>query len=321
MAEQRNNQLLGVSLELLGKARDMADSCKGKAVALIFGHGIDNLSARLADGGAHQVLAVDDPSLLHYRPDLYPALAANLAEKYRPDIFLFGATAVGRDLAPAVAAKLGTGCSADCCDLQLEPGGLLLQIVPAFGGRVMATIITPEHRPQVATVRPGVFTVPEARYIKGSIKKPDVDIPSGRLHLVDAVWARGAEADLGRARVVIAGGAGVKDREGWTLLGKLAEAMGGVLGGTRPAADAGFIAEDRMIGQSGQTIRPDLYFGIGISGDIQHMVGIQDARVIVAINRDPRAPIFKQSDFGITGDYREIIPPLLENLTGITPKG
>lgn len=312
--EQHQGKPCGVSLELLGKARQLADKACWQVVAILVGHGVESLAPVLIASGAGLVYLLEHPVLEYYRGDLYPPVVARLVQERRPAVMLFGATAAGRDLAPAVAALVKTGCAADCCGLELEADGGLLQIVPAFGGQMMATIVTPAHRPQIATVRPGVFLKPAPVPREGSVERIPVELPVEKMRLAGAVWQRKQPSSLVAARIVVAGGAGVDSREGWDLLRELADVLQGSLGGSRPALDAGWIEENQMIGQSGRTIRPDLYIAVGISGDIQHMVGVREAKVIVAINSDPLAPVFRQSDYGIVGDCREVVPVLLKFL-------
>lgn len=324
--EQRNNHILNVGLELLGKARELADQNNdrdhinnSRVAAILCGHDIEQKASSIFAAGADEIHLFKDETLANYHPGIYPGLVARLAQDYTPLVLLFGATTIGRDLAPAVAAQLNTGCSADCCDLDLDSQGNLIQTVPAFGGRIMAHIITPNHRPQLATVRPGVFKPPADQYKNtGDIKRPSFSIPepaaTKTIEILNVQWDTGGREDLVKAKTVVAGGAGIKDDQGWELIHQLAEKMGGAVAGSRPAVDAGRVSETQMIGQSGLTIRPHLYIAAGISGDIQHMIGVQESEIIVAINKDPKAPILKQADFGIVGDYREILPLLIDSL-------
>lgn len=312
--EQYQGEPCGVSLELLGKARQLADRVCWQVIAILVGHGGKSISPVLITSGADLVYLLEHSLLEYYRGDLYPPVVARLVQEFHPAVMLFGATAAGRDLAPAVAALVKTGCTADCCDLELEADGRLLQIVPAFGGQMMATIVTPVYRPQIATVQPGVFSRPAPGSREGRVKCVPVELPVEKMRLAGAVWEQKRPSSIDTARIVVAGGAGVGSREGWDLLRELADVLRGSLGGSRPSLDDGWIEENRMIGQSGCTIHPDLYIAVGISGDIQHMVGVREAKVIVAINSDPLAPVFRQSDYGIVGDYREVVPVLLKFL-------
>jgi len=313
-AEQRNSRILNVNFELLGKARELANKSGGRTSAVLCGNNLEKETTELFAAGADTVYLIEDELLIHYRPDMYPQVITQLARKYKPLVMLFGATTIGRDLAPAVAVRLNTGCSADCCNLDLDEQGNLKQIVPAFGGRVMATIITPNHRPQLATVRPGVFRNTEKRHVQGEIIRPAITLPEPKIKIKNVQWQPGKRQDIKTAKTIVAGGAGIRDDNGWEMINQLAAKLGGAVAGTRPAMDEKRISEAQMVGQSGHTVRPDLYIAAGISGDIQHMVGLQESRIIVAINRDPKAPIFKLADYGIVGDYREILPLFLDAL-------
>jgi electron transfer flavoprotein alpha subunit len=282
-----------------------------EVAAILTGDNLNPFLSPLIKAGADKIYVFAHPALTSYRSDLYPSLIAQLANKYQPAVILVGATTIGRDLAPAVAALLYTGCVADCCQLYFDAKGELLQIVPAFGIHAMATIVTPNHWPKIATVRPGVFPKPKDASCTGKIEYLSLSLPPERLIFQEAIRETISPSSLIEASVVVAGGSGIGCHEGWDMLQELAILLHGALGGTRPAADDGWIPESQMIGQSGQIIRPDLYIAVGISGDMQHMVGAQDAKVIVAINKDKRAPIFQQADYGITGDYKVVIPLML----------
>ncbi|MGQ9674739.1 MAG: electron transfer flavoprotein subunit alpha/FixB family protein [Chloroflexota bacterium] len=315
-AEQRGGRLLDVGLEILGQARRLADERGQEVAAVLLGDGVAHLSADLFQYGADKVYLVDHPELGLYRPDPFASAAVKLVDKFKPAVFILGATAVGRDLAPTIAARLETGLSAHCTGLEMDSEGKIIQIVPVFGGSGMTRMICPRHRPQMATVRPGVFTVPEPSPRQGEIIKLDIEIPAESL--VSRVLETRPKAavegvPLEKAEVVVAGGAGV-DAEGWKMLGELADLLHGQIGGTRPPMDDGYIGEGQMIGQSGKTIRPNLYIGVAISGETQHTVGIYASKVIVAINKDPDAPIMKLADYAIVADYRTVVPALIERL-------
>jgi electron transfer flavoprotein alpha subunit len=311
--EIRWGKIMEVSLELIGKARELA-SQDYEVAAILTGDNLEPFFCPLFEAGADKIYAIAHPALTCYRNDLYPGLVTQLAKEYQPAVILMGATVVGRDLAPAVAALLNTGCIADCCQLNFDPQGELLQIVPAFGAHAMATIITPKHRPKIATIRPGVFPKPKNASRTGKIEYLSLSLPSERLIFQEAIHEATSPSSLIVASIVVAGGSGIGSRGGWDMLQELAALLNGALGGTRPAVDDGWVPESQMIGQSGQIIRPDLYIAVGISGDMQHMVGVQEAKVIVAINKDKRAPIFQQADYGIVGDYKVIIPLMLNFL-------
>lgn len=311
--EIRWGKIMEVSLELIGKARELA-SQNHEVAAIVTGDNPGPFFCPLFEAGADKIYAFAHPALICYRSDLYPGLMARLANKYQPAVVLVGATVVGRDLAPAVAALLNTGCVADCCQLYFDTEGELLQIVPAFGVQAMATIVTPDHQPKITTVRPGVFPKPKNASRPGKIEYLSLSLPSERLILQESAHEAISSSSLIEASIVVAGGSGIGSQEGWDMLQELAGLLHGALGGTRPAVDDGWIPESQMIGQSGQIIRPDLYIAVGISGDMQHMVGVQDTKVIVAINKDKRAPIFQQADYGIIGDYKVVIPLVLNFL-------
>ena len=234
----------------------------------------------------------------------------------QPEIFLLPATSLGADLAARVAARVHTGLSAHCTQLDINDRGELMQVVPAFGGKVMATILCPHHRPQMATVRPGVFRRSEPRKGKGKVERILVEIEAADLKqkVIRVEWEKKPDRTVEDAEVVVAGGAGIGNPDDWVWIERLADALHGAVGGTRPPLDEGWISEEQMIGQSGKTIRPKLYIGIGISGVIQHVVGIQDAKVIIAVNNDPKAAIFQSADLGAVADFRKITPLLIEEL-------
>lgn len=316
LAEQRQGQLLEVGLEILGEARKLAGRLNAEVSALLLGHGVAAHAAELIARGADRVYLADDPALEHYNPDAYSSVIVDLALVHRPQILLLGATSVGRDLAPTVAARLHTGLCADCTALDLDEEHRLLQIAPVLGGKELAIMLCPLRRPQMATVRPGVFAKRHREERPGEV----VPVAIGPAARQTRTAVRGMVTEqlpgraLEQAEIVVAGGAGIDGVEGWRLIRRLAEVLGAGVGGTRPPMDEGYLREDQMIGQSGVTIRPKLYICIGISGDIQHTVGFQDAGVVVAINKDPKASIFKVADYGIVGDYREVVPLLIEEL-------
>ena len=262
-----------------------------------------------------------DGRLQTYQCATYASVLQDLIKEEKPEIVLLGATVTGRDLAPRVAGNLQTGLSADCVALDIGGHGKLLQIVPAFGGKVMATIVTPELQPQMATVRPGVMKALPRAESSGEVRDVEVNLPAD-LKVIDVISETEVEQDsegpdLEVADTIVGGGAGVTDREGWDLLLRLADAIHGAVGGTRPAMDDGWISERQMIGQSGNTYNPKLYIAVGISGEMQHTVGIQGAQVVVTVNADPEAAMVSGSDYTIVGDYREILPQLIQRLEGM----
>ena len=317
VAEQRRGVLARVSQELAGKGREMADKLGCRLAALLLGHSVQALAQPLLDCGADTVYLLDDPLLADYQSDAYVPSIQALVEAHRPEILLVGATLQGLDLAPRLAARLGTGLAAHCIGLDIDADGRLVQTVPASGQLAVATIVCPDHRPQMATVKPGTFPLSDGRGRGGRVVPVPVTLTATDLRLTiveDGETACAEGCDLDAASVVVAGGAGISSEEGWHLVESLAAALGGVVGASRPATDAGWAATDRMIGHSGRSVHPKLYVGVGISGDMLHMVGMKDAQVAVAINSNPRAPIFGQVDLGVVGDYRAVIPALLAAL-------
>jgi electron transfer flavoprotein alpha subunit len=314
--EQRGGVLHDVGLELLGKARELAGSRGDTVAALLLGDKVGPLVDRVIAHGADLVLVAEHPALEPYRLLPYTAVLAQACRERQPSILLFGATAMGMELAPRLAARLETGLSAHCIDLQLDSNGLLLQMVPGWGGGVVATIKCPVHRPQMATVMPGVMPKfgPERRSgrVVNLAVGPDLEVSGPRV--LEVYREEPQTLPLEQAEVVVAGGFGIGGREGWRLLEELAGLLGGAVGATRPPVDEGWAAETQMIGQSGKTVRPRLYIGVGISGMSHHVVGMEGAETVVAINIDPQAPLLALADIALVGDYREIIPPLVAEL-------
>jgi electron transfer flavoprotein alpha subunit len=314
--EQRAGVLHPVSLELLGKARELAGASDRAVVGLLLGHQVAALADLAIAHGADLVLLADHPALEPYRLLPYTAVLAGACRDYQPAVLLFGATSLGLELAPRLAARLQTGLSAHCLDLQVDADGRLLALVPGWGGGVVATITCPRHQPQMATVMPGVLPKPAPAPRSGQIIPlaigADLDLSGPQVLEVhrEAPKARPLE----EAEVVVAGGWGIGGPAGWRLLEELAALLGGAVGATRPPVDEGWALEEQMIGQSGKTVRPRLYIGVGISGMSHHLVGMDEAGFVVAINSDPQAPIFEVADLILVGDYREIIPPLLTEL-------
>lgn len=316
-AEHEENCLAEISLELLSAAKILAKKRGGAEVcAVLLGHDVKALAEQLLLYGADRVFRADHPGLKRYLTLPYTRVVCELISQRKPEIFLLPATSLGSDLAARVAARLNAGLSAHCTQLDINDQCELMQVVPAFGGKVMATILCRSRRPQMATVRPGVFRKGEPGERTGVIE----DVPFAvtpedeNQKVVEIRWEKKPTQLIEEAEVVVAGGAGVGSREDWKWVEKLAETLQGAVGGTRPPLDEGWIAEDQMIGQSGKTIRPKLYIGMGISGVIQHIVGIQDAQTIIAINNDPQAAIFQTADLGVVGDFRKVVPLLIEEL-------
>ncbi len=320
--EQRKGVLQSVGLELLGRGRELADQQGIPLEVLLLGHEVGSLAAELIACGADTVYLADSSLLADYSADAYAAVIVQLAREHQPGILLMGHTSIGRDLAPVVAARLDTGLSAHVTGLEIDEQGLLRQIVPAFGGRGMCAILCPQHRPQMATMRPGVLSRPARREGRdGRVIPVPVDLDPQAIHtrILEIVPRETSIAALTEAEIVVAGGAGMHSREGWRLIEQLAEALGAAVGGTRPPLDEGWISEGQMIGQSGVTVRPQLYIGAGISGELQHTVGIRDACVVVAINSDPKAAIFQEADFGVVGDAHKVLPLLIAAFKGQDP--
>ena len=316
--EQENGCIREVTFELLAAARQLSRK-RGQAEvgAVLLGYEIRPLARDLMFHGADRVFLADHSSLREYLALPYTRVISDLIRQKRPEIFLLPATSLGADLAARLAARVDTGLSAHCTQLDINDRGELMQVVPAFGGKVMATILCPKHRPQMATVRPGVYRRGEREDGKGILETLPVEVRPEDFSqkVVEVHWEKKPAKTIEEAEVVIAGGAGIGNPDDWKWVEKLAEALHGAVGGTRPPLDEGWIAEEQMIGQSGKTIRPNLYVGIGISGVIQHMVGIQEAKSIIAINNDPHAAIFQSADLGAVADFRKIVPLLVEELS------
>jgi len=318
LAEQRHGNLARVSRELLAEGRRLADELQVQVAAVLVGDQVADLAQDLLWSGADTVYLVEDEALANYRTGPYATACTRLIEKYRPEIILVGATHLGRDLAPRIAARLGTGLTADCTALDLDPETrLLLQTRPAFGGNLMATITCPNHRPQMATVRPGTFTpaTPDPKRT-GRVVREEVEFAPSDLVLQVVQYVRKPSQGGGieNTEFLVAGGRGVGGREGFALLQELADALGGEVAGSRAAVEAGWVSKERQVGQTGKTVRPRLYLACGISGAIQHVAGMQGSEWVVAVNKNPEAPIFQVADFGIVGDYRLVVKELLEAL-------
>jgi electron transfer flavoprotein alpha subunit len=320
--EQRGGVLHDVGPELLGKARELAEISNGTVSAFLLGRDISELSDDLIAQGADTVLLADSPVLEPYRLLPYTSVLAQACETYDPDILLFGATRMGVELAPRLAARLNTGLSAHCIDLRLDTEGKLLQMVPGWGGGVVATIRCPHHRPQMATVMPGVMKklVPTERSGESIHFIVREDFQRSGPKVLEVHIEEPKEMPLEVADVIVAGGWGVGEK-GWVLLKDLATLLCGAVGATRPPVDEGWVSEDRMIGQSGKTVKPRLYIGVGISGMSHHVVGMDESDFIVAVNTDPKAAIFDVSDVAVVGDYSEILPPLMEEIRKRLPEG
>jgi electron transfer flavoprotein alpha subunit len=318
IAEQREGQVQKVTLELLGEGKKLAQALGRPLSAVLAGHGLAQEGEKLLHYGADQVLLLDHPLLQNYSTDGYVTAIAQLISARKPEIVLIGATSLGRDLGPRLAARLGTGLTADCTGLEIDPAdGKLLMTRPAFGGNLMATIVCPKNRPQMSTVRPGVMErAPYSPQAGGQVEviSPALDPESLRVALTGAEAPAQRAVDLTQAKVIVSGGRGLKSPEKFALVQALADALGGEVGASRAAVDAGWMDHSRQVGQTGVTVRPDLYIACGISGAIQHVAGMGEAKVIVAINKDPQAPIFQICDYGIVGDLEQVLPALTESV-------
>jgi electron transfer flavoprotein alpha subunit len=311
-AEQRNGNLSSVALELLNEGRRLADRLDTPLSAILLGHNVSSEAHTLVSHGADQVIVVDDPVLHDFNDDAYAVVLSDLIEKEKPEIVLSGATAIGRSFIPKVAARIGTGLTADCTQLDVDPEKrLLLQTRPAFGGNILATILCPNHRPQMATVRHKVFKRADKEDgRKGEILRRDlngvsIDLRSQVIKTVEEIEDT---VNITEADIIVSGGRGMGSRENFALIEDLARTLGGAVGASRGAVDAEWVSYSHQVGQTGKTVCPKLYIACGISGAVQHLAGMQSSDVIVAINKDSDAPIFKLATYGVVGDLFEIIP-------------
>ena len=316
IAEQRDGKIMKVSYELVGKARELADDLGQDVVAVLMGSGVEAVAGDLAKAGADKVIVVDDPMLAEYVTEHAKAVTA-VIKANDPEIVIFGASSIGRDLAPRVSARIHTGLTADCTKLEIDPETKLLNMTrPAFGGNIMATILCADFRPQMATVRPGVMQALESCDKVGTVEKFDVafDAADMNVEICEVVKTNKKSVDITEAKILVSGGRGLGSAEGFGQLKDLADALGGEVSASRAAVDNGWIDKDRQVGQTGKTVRPDLYVACGISGAIQHAAGMEESEFIVAINREESAPIFGICDLGIVGDLNKIVPKLTEAL-------
>ncbi len=323
-AEQHEGRLEDTPLELMSKARHLADTLGVKLAAVVMGDGIKNLATRLVQHGADKVYLAENPLLRTYQTNSYAKVIVDLIHKHRPQIVLYGATIAGRDLAPRIASAIKAGLTADCTDLQIgdhvtakekqEHKNLLFQIRPAFGGNIVATIINLDRWPQMATVREGVMPMPEPdAKRRGQVVEEKVTIERADLPLeILQEHKRPKKVDLKAARIIVAGGAGVGSKDNFKLIWDLANCLGAAPAATRAAVDLGFIDHDHQVGQTGTTVRPSLYIAVGISGAIQHQAGMAQSQKIVAINNDPDAPIFNVAHYKILGDLNDVVPRMIK---------
>ena len=328
-AQQVDNEISGIALELLGKGKELAAKLETEVTAVLIGYNVKGLADKLAEYGADKVILVDDPELETYRTEPYAHALASVIEKYKPEIVLVGATAIGRDLGPTVSARVQTGLTADCTVLEIGdfplvaiPGqeqkhNQLLMTRPAFGGNTIATIACPDNRPQMATVRPGVMQkIAPIAGAKAVIEEynPGFTPNNKYVTIKEVVKAVSDTVDIMDAKILVSGGRGVGSAENFKILEDLAEVLGGTVSCSRAVVDNGWKPKDLQVGQTGKTVRPQIYFAIGISGAIQHVAGMEESDLIVAINKDETAPIFDVADYGIVGDLNKIVPALTEQL-------
>lgn len=329
-AQQVDNEISPIALELLGKARDLADDLDDKTVtAILPGYQVGDLADELAAYGADRVIVIDDPELKDYRTEPYAHAIASVIKEYKPEILLIGATAIGRDLGPRVSARVHTGLTADCTKLEIGDFPLvaipgqeqkhkqLLMTRPAFGGNTIATIACPDFRPQMATVRPGVMQkkAPDKSRKAEVINYNPGFVPNNCYTEIEKIVKEVSQvADIQAAKILVSGGRGVGSPENFAILDDLADAIGGTVSCSRAVVDAGWKPKDLQVGQTGKTVRPHVYFAIGISGAIQHVAGMEESDIIIAINKDENAPIFDVADYGVVGDLNKIVPLLTKKI-------
>lgn len=326
-AQQVDGEISPIAFELLGKAKDLAADLDTDVTAVLLGSKIKGLADQFAEYGADRVIVVDDPVLEVYRTEPYAQALTAVINEYKPEIMLVGATAIGRDLGPRVSARVGTGLTADCTKLEIGdfplnplPGkeqkhNQLLMTRPAFGGNTIATIACPDNRPQMATVRPGVMQkIDPVKGAKAEVVEfnPELKENNCYVEILDIVKEVAEVADIQQAKILVSGGRGVGSKENFKILQDLADALGGTVSCSRAVVDNGWMPKDLQVGQTGKTVRPNVYFAIGISGAIQHTAGMEESDIIIAINKDESAPIFDVADYGIVGDLNKIVPLITE---------
>lgn len=318
--EQREGNIQKVAVELLGKARELADALNEKVVAMLLGYEISDKARELISYGADVVLCADERELLQYNTEPYAQAITQIVRERKPGVVLIGATTIGRDLGPRLSARLETGLTADCTGLAISDERDLLMTRPAFGGNLMATIVCKEHRPQMSTVRPGVMRArpkDETRQGETEAVKINFDKSKFRVKILETVKEQKNKIDITEAKVLVSGGRGVGNAEGFEILRQLAGTLNAEVSSSRAMVDTGVMPHDRQVGQTGKTVRPDLYFALGISGAIQHLAGMEESELIIAVNKDKYAPIFNVADVGIVGDIRKIVPLLTERLAAV----
>uniref|UniRef100_A0A7C3N6R9 Electron transfer flavoprotein subunit alpha/FixB family protein n=1 Tax=candidate division WOR-3 bacterium TaxID=2052148 RepID=A0A7C3N6R9_UNCW3 len=316
--ENREGKIEGVSLELLNKGRELADKRNVELISLILGYDVKKFSDQLIKRGSDRVIVVDHIRLKNFVDSTYTNVVVEVVKKYKPEIFLSGSTNLGRSLFPRVSAKLETGLTADCTELDIDPeDGKLLQTRPAAGGSIMATIVTPNKRPQMATVRHKVFKeAPVDESKKGIVEDFEFkdEMVDERVEYISFTKDETQTVNLSDADIIVSGGRGLKSKENFKLVFELAESLNGAVGASRPCIDDGWLPFSHQVGQTGKTVSPKIYIALGISGAIQHLAGMKSSNVIIAINKDPNAPIFQVADYGIVGDLFEVVPILLKKL-------
>ena len=318
IGEQREGKINPVTIELIGEGRKLADQLGKELAVVIAGYEVEKEVKELLHYSVDKVYYINDPLLKDFTTDGYAISIANLIERKKPEVVLVGATSIGRDIAPRIAGKVGTGLTADCTKLEIDStDNKLLQTRPAFGGNLMATIVCPKNRPQMSTVRPGVMAKAVRNESETGILEvvtPELTGKMIRTRLVEILPQEKKSVNLTDARIIVSGGRGLKRAEGFELIKELADKLGAEIGASRAAVDSGWIEHSHQVGQTGTTVRPELYIACGISGAIQHLAGMSDSKYIVAINKDAKAPIFSICDYGIVGDLYEIIPEMIESL-------
>ena len=317
-AQQVDNEITPVSFEFIGKGKELAADIGCDVTAVLLGSGVAGLADELAAYGADRVIVVDAPELEVYTTEPYVHAFVEIINKYKPEICLFGATAIGRDMAPRVSARVHTGLTADCTKLEINPDDKgLMMTRPAFGGNIMATILCSNHRPQMSTVRPGVMQkLPKDDSHKAEVINETVDGLADHVNVevLEVVKAVAEKMNIQDAKVLVSGGRGMGSPENFKMLEDLADVLGGTIACSRPCVDNGWLPKDRQVGQTGQTVRPNVYFACGISGAIQHLAGMEESDIIIAINKDESAPMIAAADYGIVGDALKIVPLLTEAL-------
>jgi electron transfer flavoprotein alpha subunit len=320
-AEQRDGKLQKVALELIGKGKELADKLGTEVTAVLLGSEADEIAKELSAYGADKVIYADSPLLKHYTTDAYAKVICDLVNERKPEAILVGATYIGRDLGPRVSARLATGLTADCTGLDIDAETKHLQMTrPAFGGNLMATIECAENRPQMSTVRPGVFDkLAKDTSRKGQIEKIKADLKESdiRVKVEEVVKIAKDVMDIGEAKFIVSGGRGIGNKEGFDTLKDLADVLGGTVAGSRAAIENGWIDKACQVGQTGQTVKPIVYIACGISGAIQHLAGMQDSDYIIAVNKDEGAAIMKVADLAIVGDYKKVIPEMVAQINAM----